>query len=125
MVPALMFPASVMVSKKLLKMLRICVVVFCILIGGFQLLASHVPLTGTQAHGDAAGHQGNPAIAFNLSRNGVVVWEDGTTESASHIKAQRLNADGVPVGDVIPVSIATGGPRSAAAVAIGLDGKFF
>lgn len=57
----------------------------------------------------AAGFQRDPAIVFDEAADAfVVVWSDERDELQADLYAQQITADGVRVGDEVPVSLAAG-----------------
>lgn len=119
-----MFPVSALCFSRLPVVLRVCAVFVCVLAGMHSLQAAYPPVAGTRVHPASADVQANPAIAYNVNKNGVVVWEEGSNDGPNRIKAQRLDANGVPVGDQIAVDTGGSGLTTNSAVAIGADGKF-
>ena len=91
--------------------------------GGLQLLAQPLPSTSIMQSvgptednfpisdyvdtGDLAERQERPAIAYNATADEyLVVWQGFTATSKWDIYAQRLSADGSPMGEVVVLSSA-------------------
>jgi len=91
--------------------------------GGLQLLAQPLPPTSIMQSvgptvdnfpisdyvdtGDLSERQGRPAIAYNAPDDEyLVVWQGFTATSKWDIYAQRLSADGIPMGETIVISSA-------------------
>lgn len=70
--------------------------------------------------------QENPEIGMDLAGNSVVVWQDYSQpgDSGYGIYAQRVAADGTPIGAQIHVNVTTTGEQTRPDVAVNHDGSF-
>src|SRR5262249_32069874 len=76
-----------------------------------------------QVNQNSTGDQTNPVVATNAAGDAVAVWV-GPDADGTGVFARRINPDGTPAGDDIPVNTVTAGDQHQPAVAVAPDGSF-